>query len=288
MILNDYGVFLLEANRLPESERLFRKSIEIRPDYADALLNLGRSLLRQGRLSEVEQPLLKSLRFNPRSVEALYNLGMLYLRLDAPELLEPGRQSLEKAVALNPKHEQAWAGLVRSYEKFNDDEIGERALARAEKHIPHGLDLAVIRATILLRQGKKDGVPAILAQVSQKLKDPATVHPATLNDLAKAYDETGDPVAAMHWFAISSEAKKIVVTPVTVSATMLSLRRSTGYRKSLSSYKNWRPAPPPADGFSDAGFSGRVSAFRHHAAGPDILRPFGDRSGGGKTGAQGC
>ena len=241
-VQTDYGAFILESNRPQEAEPFFRKALKLKPDHAGALLNLGRCLSRQGRYTEAEQAFLAALRINPRWVDALYNLGILTVQMNFPER---GRQYLEKAVTLDPKHEQAWVGLIRSYERTIEPDMEEKALAQAEKHIPHSIEFSIIRMSILVRQGKTGEAAKILGEVSQKLKDPASVNPISLFDVAKAYDETGDPARAMQWFTFSSEMQK-----KTYAARKLDWdsfpARINGYRKSLSFYKEWREAPPLA------------------------------------------
>jgi Tfp pilus assembly protein PilF len=241
-VQTDCGAFILESNKPQEAERLFRKALKLKPNHPGALLNLGRSLARQGRSGEAEQTFLAALRLNPRWVDALYNLGILTLQMNFPE---EGRRYLEKAVALDPKHEQAWVALIRSYERTIEPEGEEKTLAQAEKHLPQSLEFAIIRMSLLIRQGKTGDAATILGEVSQKLKDPASVNPVALFDVAKAYDETGDPARAMQWFTFSSAAQKKTYAARELDRNGFPSRIS-GYRKSLSFYKDWREAPPPA------------------------------------------
>ncbi len=241
-VLNDCGTFALENGRFPEAERLFRRALEIKPAFPDALLNLARSLLRQGIQEEAEAPLRESIRLNPRSPEAFYNLGMLYCRINDSPRFRSGQEYLERAVALNPKYTQAWCGLIRSYERITDYEMEEKTLERAERNVPGNVELAILRVTVLLRQDKKDDAIKILSYIEENLKDPTTIHPSSLNELGKAYDQVGNPAQAMKWFAASSEAQKKTHAAYRASRNAF-LEKTQGYRESISSYRKWQASP---------------------------------------------
>ncbi|HTK84606.1 MAG TPA: sulfotransferase [Patescibacteria group bacterium] len=242
-VLNDCGIFVLESGRHPDAEKLFRRALDLKPAFPDALLNLARSLVRQGRHDEAEPVLRESIRIRPKSPEALYNLGMVYTRLNTSPNFRQGQQHLEQAVALRPDYTQAWCGLIRSHERVTDYEMEEKALERAERHVTGSVELAILRITVMLRQGKKDGLKELLVFVDENLKDPTTVHPASLNDLGKAYDQFDEPAKAMKWFEASSEQQKKSHAAHHVSGDAF-LEKTAGYRAVLPSYNKWRAAPP--------------------------------------------
>lgn len=242
-VLNDCGTFALENGRLPEAERFFRRALQIKPAFPDALLNLARSLVRQGQHDEAERALRESIRLNPRSPEALYNLGMLYTRLNDSVNFKQGQEYLEKALALRPTYAQAWCGLIRSYERVTDYEKEEKTLDRAEKHVRDNVELKIMRVTILLRQGKKDEVDGLIKFIDEHLKDPSTIHPATLTDLGKAYDQLGNPEKAMRWLRASNDHQKKVYNAHNVQGDTF-VEKIEGYRRALSSYDRWPESPP--------------------------------------------
>jgi Tfp pilus assembly protein PilF len=244
MVQNDCGIFLLKTNRPKDAERHFRKALAINPVHAEATLNLGRSLQRQGRLDEAAHFYIGAVRLNPRLPDALYNIGALYLRGDLPEQETEGRQYLEKALALDPQHENAWIALIRSHERAGDHAGEEQALLRAEKQLPHSLELAVIRMTVLLRQDRMTDIPRRLKEAAQKLgRIPAAANPAMLRDMAKIYDRLGDPAGAFPWFSLASAAQKRVYAEQAISRDAYP-KMIDGYRKSLSPVKGGGPRRP--------------------------------------------
>ena len=58
-----------------EAERHFRKSLEYKPDFADAYYGLGNLIMRQGRLREARLYFEKSLAIEPENVDSLCGMG---------------------------------------------------------------------------------------------------------------------------------------------------------------------------------------------------------------------
>lgn len=246
-IQNDRGTFLYETNRPQEAEKFFRKAVDLNPDYADALVNLGHSLQRQGRIGEAEKPYLSALEIKPGDAGTHYDTGMLYLRLNRPELLDKGRQYLEKSVTLNPQLEQAWAGLARSYEIAADDVGVEKTLERAIHHIPQGLELNILKASLLLRQDKKKEAAELLDRISKQAKSAPFLNPIFLHDLGKAFDEMDQPEKAIRYFQASAEIHRKNFTARNIDKESFP-RRIESYKKSLAPATRWKPAPPLGSG----------------------------------------
>ena len=67
-------------NQADEAIRNFQQSLQQRPTYMIALLNLGNLYRRQGNFSEAERLLNRAHEIEPDRPEVNYNLGMLYAR----------------------------------------------------------------------------------------------------------------------------------------------------------------------------------------------------------------
>ena len=91
----DYGVLLMNANRLQEAAQVFRRAIEIKPSYADAHNNLGYLLEREGKLDEAAGEYRKALDANPDFRQAHFNLGRILInKKNFEEGIEQLRQTL--------------------------------------------------------------------------------------------------------------------------------------------------------------------------------------------------
>ena len=75
MAYNNLGLFLYQANQIPEAMDLFKQSLRINPDNAEAHDNLGNTLLQTGRTLEAIDQYKQALRLNPNNAHAHNNLG---------------------------------------------------------------------------------------------------------------------------------------------------------------------------------------------------------------------
>ena len=75
--------------RYDESEREYRRAIEINPNYADAHNNLGILLAESGRYAEAEKEFRRSIEIKP-APDAYYNLGLLLAKLGRYDEAERG------------------------------------------------------------------------------------------------------------------------------------------------------------------------------------------------------
>lgn len=77
-ILNNYGVALMRAGLWHAARDVFIRSINVRPDHADAWANLGNvNMLLQEEPHRVENPLNRALAINPKHADALEHLAAL-------------------------------------------------------------------------------------------------------------------------------------------------------------------------------------------------------------------
>jgi Tfp pilus assembly protein PilF len=80
---------------------MYRKAIQLRPDYADAYNNLGIDLGRQGKLEEAVAALKKAIEINSAFSEAYCNLGIAYKQQGK---INEAKDMLQRAVSINPKN----------------------------------------------------------------------------------------------------------------------------------------------------------------------------------------
>ncbi len=106
---NNLGAGYMLAQRPDLAEPHLRAAVVLRPDDADALINLGISLVQQGRFAEAVEPLRRGLTNRPGDPKAVMLLGI--------SLGEAGRPQealgyLERGVAANPRDPMARMALV--------------------------------------------------------------------------------------------------------------------------------------------------------------------------------
>ena len=100
MAWNNLGfVLLADRTRLPEAISSFEQALRLRPDYPEALGNIGLALNQAGRPAEAVRHLQESLRLQPGSYQMHNNLGIALATSDrsAEALI-----AFRTAAALNP------------------------------------------------------------------------------------------------------------------------------------------------------------------------------------------
>ncbi|WP_269603480.1 tetratricopeptide repeat protein [Prochlorococcus marinus] len=107
-VFTNYGIILNDLGKLKEAELLYRKAIEIQPNFADVHLNLGNILKDLGNLQEAEISQRKALEINPDFAEAHSNLGNILKDLGK---LQEAEISTRKALEINPDFAEAHSNL---------------------------------------------------------------------------------------------------------------------------------------------------------------------------------
>lgn len=106
--LNNLGNALVSSGRTDEGAASYRKAVDLRPNYADAHFNLGLVLLQQGKLDEAAISYRKALEFRPNNIEALLNLGNILGDLGEPD---EAIACYRKALAFSPGFSEAYVSL---------------------------------------------------------------------------------------------------------------------------------------------------------------------------------
>lgn len=155
--LFERGGRLMEQNRLPEAERLLRRSLVLRPGWASAWNWLGVSIVRQGRIDDAAPFCNQAVQLNPKYVLALTNLADIR-RVQGQ--ISDSKDLAARAVALAPK--DAWAHIVLGHACFTNGEFDE-----AETHYREALKIEpgngsthADLAGALLRQNKREDATA--------------------------------------------------------------------------------------------------------------------------------
>lgn len=114
------------------AERLYRQAIELKPDYAIAMTNLGNVCFRMRRASEAEDWYRKAIALNPDQYEAWYNLG--YMALESGDA-ERSITLFERAISAYPSFSDAYYNLAMALEQCGQPDAAQphwRAFVKLE------------------------------------------------------------------------------------------------------------------------------------------------------------
>ncbi len=111
-IYNNFGRFLIDAEKPEEAAQQFRMVIQHAPDSVAGYLNLATALLTAGKPQEAEAPLRKALQLNPLSPVSHLTLGDLYTKRG---LLPQAEKETLRGIELNDKLWYAWTNLGDIY-----------------------------------------------------------------------------------------------------------------------------------------------------------------------------
>ena len=127
---------LNDLGRLEEAEFSQKKVIELQPEYAQAHNNLGYILRALGKLKEAELSTRRAIEFNPDSSISYYNLGAILI--DLGELHE-AETSTRKAIELNHDFSMSHYNLgiiLKALDNFNEAEISTRKAIELNPNFP--------------------------------------------------------------------------------------------------------------------------------------------------------
>src|SRR6185436_16794575 len=114
-ILNEQGAAEFTLGRNIEAVQLFKRAIEIDPEFAAAYNNLGAAYNALGRYQEAVVVLSSALRQRPDYAEAHYGLGVAYLNLGE---YSKAVKAYQEAVRLNPNFSEARNSLGVAYNNW--------------------------------------------------------------------------------------------------------------------------------------------------------------------------
>jgi tetratricopeptide (TPR) repeat protein/SAM-dependent methyltransferase len=179
--------------RAADATRHYRRAIALKPDYAEAHMNLGNVLTEQGQRDEAAACYTQVLELDPRSAIAHYNLANVLATLARPAEAE---RHFREAVACQPAFAEAWNNLGNLLRESGRGDDAEQAFRRALSLRPDFADAYSNLGVTLAARGALDDA---IAQYRQALRlRPDLV--AALNNLGLALSRGGDAEAAIVCF----------------------------------------------------------------------------------------
>jgi tetratricopeptide (TPR) repeat protein len=102
------GSALEEQGKLEEAIEAYNKALAIKPDYAEAYNNMGVTLKEQGKLEEAIEAYNKALAIKPDYADAYNNIGVT---LKERGKLEEAIEAYNKALAIKPDYAEAYYNM---------------------------------------------------------------------------------------------------------------------------------------------------------------------------------
>ena len=192
LLLYERAQIETRSGDVASAEADLRTALALKPDYADALNNLGSLLAQTGNAAGAESSFRQALVVNPYNAGARANLGRL---LTAKGSLVEAAFQLQRSTELAPNDAEARLDysidLLEAHHEA-EAELQIRAALKINPASPRGLDLM---GQLALLQGRS---LQARAEFEAALKSDPNFGPAQL-DLAETLLESGDVKSAIPW-----------------------------------------------------------------------------------------
>ena len=170
---NNMGTALRAEGRIDDAVAAYRRALDTMPDYADAHYNLANALLDQNRPLEAADHLRLARQLLPGSAGIHNNLGKA---LAEQGRVEEAALELRQAVALEPDSATAHRNLGNVLATRGDVSEALAHLQRAFEIDPGDAEAGYDFGTLLLQQGRADDAVAVFRAVVGQKPDYAEAH----------------------------------------------------------------------------------------------------------------
>ncbi len=127
LLWNVVGSANMALRQFEEARACFTKALALRPDYPDALNNMGLVLRELGLFGEAIAPLKRGVELAPYRTELLSNLGIAYRDAGSKE---EARDCLTRAIALDPRYAFAHQNLGVLHQDLGQRDEAIRCFSR--------------------------------------------------------------------------------------------------------------------------------------------------------------
>jgi tetratricopeptide (TPR) repeat protein len=130
---NNLGILAAREGNTDEAIGFFQKALEINPDHAVALQNLGNAYRQKKDWDTAKKTLEHAVALNPEDADADYGLGMVYAQLN-----DTGRayEYLQKALAARPAYPEALNNLGILYLRTGRAEEAKKSFGESIRVAP--------------------------------------------------------------------------------------------------------------------------------------------------------
>jgi tetratricopeptide (TPR) repeat protein/2-polyprenyl-3-methyl-5-hydroxy-6-metoxy-1,4-benzoquinol methylase len=229
-----------QAKRLPESEAIYRRILEVEPNHPDALHFLGVIASQQGKGRIAVELIRKSLSFKPDNAPAHANLGNA---LQGLGLLEEALLCYHKALRLKPDFAEAHYNLGNVLKKQSKFDQAAACYRKAFSLKPDFAEAYGNLGNILGEQGRLDEAIASYRKALSLKSDLPEVY-YSMGDTLKEQGRLDDAIASYHMALLLrpefTEAHNSLGTALRQQGKLDAAVES--YRKALSIKPDYAPA----------------------------------------------
>jgi tetratricopeptide (TPR) repeat protein len=192
-LYNYVGAYYFNQNKPADAEGWYKKALDLRPDFYDALSNLGDVCKIQNRNAEAEQYYVKAAEAGAPYYNTYFNLASVYI---AAGRLDPALPNLERAIQIDPSNAEAPYTLGWVYDQKNDAAHAEQCYLEALRIKPSYPEPRINLAVLQTKQGRyKEAIDNL--QYAQKI---VPQHPIMLYALGDVYMRSGRTQDAVNVF----------------------------------------------------------------------------------------
>ena len=149
------GVNYYYLNNWEESEKHYKKALEINPNLAEAHSNYGVLLKEKlGRNKEAENHYKRALEINPKKANAHYNYGLLLAR--PWDGMKEAENHFKKALEINPKDAEAHSNYGVLLANLGRNEESEKHYKKALEINPNLAEADYNHGNLLQRLGRNE------------------------------------------------------------------------------------------------------------------------------------
>jgi len=171
--LNNLGATLNDLGRWPEAERCYARALELQPEYADARSNLIALLIKQRRFPEAEHASRQALAHGPGLPQHYVDLA---LTLKGQARLPEAEQALRECLRLAPDYIDAHNNLGVVLKEQNRLREAESSLRRALEIAPAYALAHNNLGMVLVNQCRLDEAEACFRKALEVAPELATAH----------------------------------------------------------------------------------------------------------------
>ncbi len=166
------GAVQEKLGHLDDAQQTLQKAIRMQNDNSIALASLAVVLAHSGKPSEAEETLARAIAQFPDNDYMYYFRGKLLLQLGPGTLAgtdrrEIARQSLQKAIQLNPGYADSYYQLSGIY-LDTSPKLAEKALEKCLQLDPHHIPAQYALARLYVRTGRKAQGEALFARLKNQ------------------------------------------------------------------------------------------------------------------------
>ncbi len=166
---NNLGIALLDQLQYAESVQAFSQVVKLRPDYADAYINVGLTNISWEKYGSARASIRKALSLDPNSARAHYYDGLLQRRAGNTD---KEIADFHKVVEMFPQSRDARRELGISYYQHNDNQEAMEQFEALQKIDPDDLAAHYNLSILYRRMGKPKEAAEQQAMFVDKKVDP--------------------------------------------------------------------------------------------------------------------